>query len=198
MIRSTLALALGLALGCSAPFSTRLREPESPPTLRKLVILPFANDPAPGGTVESDASSVVATRVLEALTQETDLEIIPPEEAARVRGVAGEATGEELRHQFGIDAVLTGVVRRYVERSGGPGGSSRPAAVWFSLELRLPDGALLWSGTYDETQQALSDDLGSLGRAWQRGFRWVTAADLAGYGARQLARELAADTAPWS
>jgi hypothetical protein len=191
-------LLLGLALACAAPVSTQLREPRSPPTLRKLVVLPFASDPAPGGTVESDAAAVVATRVLEVLMQETGFEIVPPGEAARVHGLGGPAGGEELRRLFGSDAVLTGVVRRYVERSGGPAGASRPAAVWFGLELRTPDGELLWSGVYDETQRALSDDLGSLGRAWQRGFRWVTAADLAGYGARKLVQALAADIEPWS
>ena len=198
MTWSTHVLLLGLALGCAAPVSSELREQKAPPILRKLVILPFASDPAPGGSVEADAAAVVATRVLQAMTQETALEIIPPDEAARVRGVAGAPSGGDLRRQFGCDAVLTGTVRRYVERSGGPGGSSRPAAVWFSLELRSPDGELLWSGTYNETQRALSEDLGSFGRAWQRGFRWVTAADLAGYGARQLVRALALDTGSWS
>jgi hypothetical protein len=198
MTRLGLALLLGLALACAAPVSTQLREPRSPPTLRKLVVLPFASDPAPGGTVESDAAAVVATRVLEALTQETDFEVVPPGDAARVADVGRANSGEELRRLFGSDAVLTGVVRRYVERSGGPGGASRPAAVWFGLELRTLDGEVLWSGSYDETQRALSDDLGSLGRAWQRGFRWVTAADLASYGARKLVQELAADVEPWS
>jgi len=198
MNRLSLVLLVGLALGCAAPFSTELRAPTAPPILRKVVILPFASDPAPGGSVAVDAAAVVATRVLEAMTQETRLEIVPPGEAARVRGVAEVPSGEELRGQFGSDAVLTGSVRRYVERSGGSGGSSRPAAVWFSLELRSADGELLWSGTYNETQRALSEDLGSFGRAWQRGFRWVTAADLAGYGARELVRALATDMGSWS
>jgi hypothetical protein len=198
MNRLSLVPLLGLALGCAAAISTELREPNAPLILRKLVIMPFATDPAPGGSVPVDAAAVVATRVLEAMTQETRLEIVPPGEAARVRGGAEVPSGEELRRQFGVDAVLTGSVRRYVERIGGPAGASRPAAVWFSLELRSPDGEILWSGTYDETQRALSEDLGSFGRAWRRGFRWVTAADLAGYGARQLARALAAETVSWS
>ena len=198
MTRPILALLVGLALGCAVPVSSRIRELDPMPTLRKLVILPFAADPVRGGAVEDDATAVVATRMVEALTQDTDLEIVPPEEAVRARGQAGEASGAELRRLFGSDAILSGVVRRYIERSGGPGGSSRPASVWFSLELRTPEGELLWSGTYDETQRGLSEDLGSLGRAWQRGFRFVTAADLAGYGAHQLVRSLEADYGPWS
>jgi hypothetical protein len=162
------------------------------------VILPFASDPVAGAAANADAAAVVTTRFLQAMTQESSFEIVPPDEAARVPGILGPAGGELVRRQFGADAILTGVVRRYVERTGGPGGTSRPAAVWFRLELRSPDGVLLWSGVYDETQRALSEDLGSLGRAWQRGFRWVTAADLAGYGANRLARALVADIRPWS
>lgn len=192
------AAAIGLTLGCAAPISTQLREPQPAPTIRKLVILPFASDPVAGAAANADAAAVVTTRFLQAMTQESSFEIVPPDEAARVPGILGPAGGELVRRQFGADAILTGVVRRYVERTGGPGGTSQPAAVWFRLELRSPDGVLLWSGVYDETQRALSEDLGSLGRAWQRGFRWVTAADLAGYGANRLARALVADIRPWS
>ncbi len=198
VIRSAVVLLLGFALACATPVSTEVREPKVPPILRKVVILPFASEPAPGGSVAADGAAVVATRVLQAMTQETELQVISPDEAARARGASDSPTGEELRSLFGCDAVLTGTVRRYVERTGGPGGSSRPAAVWFSLELRSPDGELLWSGAYNETQRALSEDLGSFGRAWQRGFRWVPAAELAAYGARELVRELTADTGSWS
>ncbi len=198
MTRVVLTALLGLALGCAAPFSSETRATQSPPALRKLVVLPFTTQSATGAVVDADSAAVVTTRVLQAMTRESDFEIVPPEEAVRVPGSLGPGGGAVLRRQFGVDAVLTGTVRRFVDRQGGPGGTHRPASVWFRLELHTPDGDLLWSGTYDETQQALSDDLGSLGRAWQRGFRWVTAADLAGYGASQLARALVADTRSWS
>jgi len=198
MTRAAWALALGFALGCAAPIWTEVSDPQPPPVLRKLALLPLETDPAPGGTVADDAAKVIAARVLQALTEETDLQVVPPDQAALVPGSEGPAGGAALRRSFGVDAVMTGVVRRYVERSGGPGGSARPSAVWFRLELRSTAGDLFWSGTYNETQAALSENLGSLGRAWQRGFRWVTAADLAGYGARQLARALAEETETWN
>jgi hypothetical protein len=198
MTRAVLAVLLGVTLGCAPPIWTEVATPEQPPVVRKVAMLPLIGDPAPGGTVDDDAVAVVNTRVLQALTEETNLEIIPPDKTSLVPGAADRKGGDALRKTFGADAVLTGVVRRFVERSGGPTGSSRPSAVWFTLELRTTDGALLWSGTYNETQAALSDDLGSFRRAWQRGFQWVTAADLAGYGARQLARALAEEVAAWS
>lgn len=198
MRRFVLAALVGLTLGCAPPIWTEVAEPQAPTVLRKLAMLPFSSEPAPGGTLDSDAIRIVSTRVLQALTQETNLEIIPPDKTVLVPGAGARSGGELLRTTFGADAVLTGTVRRFVERSGGPSGSSRPSAVWFTLELRTIEGALLWSGTYNETQAALSDDLGSFRRAWQRGFQWVTAADLADYGARKLAQALAAEIDAWS
>lgn len=198
MTRAVLPLLLGLTLGCAPPIWTEVANPQPSPVVRKIAMLPFSGDPAPGGMLDSDAVRIVTTRVLQALTQETNLQIIPPDETLLVPGAGGRTGAELLEKNFGADAVLTGVVRRFVERSGGPSGSSRPSAVWFTLELRTTGGALLWSGTYNETQAALSDDLGSFRRAWQRGFKWVTAADLAGYGARELAQALAEEVAAWS
>ena len=198
MTRVVRAVALGLMLGCAPPIWTEVGDPQPPPVVHRIALLPFTADPAPGGTIEADALEVVSTRVLEALTRETDLEIIPPDKTSLVPGADAAKGGEALRKTFGADAVLSGVVRRFVERSGGPSGSSRPSAVWFTLELRTPGGALLWSGTYNETQAALSENLGTLGRAWQRGFKWVTAAELADYGARELAQAMAQEVAPWS
>jgi hypothetical protein len=197
-MRAVLGCLVGLALGCAAPISIQLPDVQQPYAVHKIVLLPFTSEPVPGGSVEGDAAAVVTTRVLQALTQETRLDIVPPGEAVRVSAAGKTPSGVELRQQFGVDAILTGVVHRYVERIGGPSGAMKPASVWFSLDLRTPDGTPLWSGTYEESQRALSEDLGSFSRAWDRGFRWVTAADLAGYGARQLSRSLALDLELWS
>lgn len=189
---------VALLFACAAPISVQLPELEQAPSVHKIVLLPFTTDPLRGTLVQGDADAVVTTRVLQALTQETNLEVVPPGEAAHVGAAGKTPSGAELKKQFGVDAVLTGQVHRYVERVGGPGGAMKPASVSFTIELRTPDGALLWTGTYDETQQALSENLGSIKRAWSRSFRWVTAADLAGYGARQLSLALSEDLALWS
>ncbi len=49
----------------------------------------------------------------------------------------------------------------------------------------------------DETQRSLSEDLSSLGRAYERRFRWVTAETLANYGSRVLVQRLDADLRRW-
>ena len=91
---------------------------ETPPAVHKIVVLPFTSDPARGVRCEGDADAVVTTRVLQALTQETNLDVVPPGEAAHVGPAGKTPSGTELRKQFGVDAILTGVVHRYVERIG--------------------------------------------------------------------------------
>jgi hypothetical protein len=94
--------------------------------------------------------------------------------------------GRVAREAFGADGVLFIRIRRFVPRVGGQRGVVQPASVWFELDLRSPDGVLLWRGEYDETQRGLTDDALAFGRAMARRFRWVTAEELAGYGAREL------------
>jgi hypothetical protein len=186
-MRLALALLLAAALGCATPITSTLYEaPESGP-VKKVALLPLAND----------ETGVVTARLLQALNEETDFEVIGPEEALRA-GAGRTPTAAELERDFAVDAVVAGDVRRFSEREGGPRGVERPAAVWFTLELRSTSGRLLWSGVYQETQEPLSDNVMRLGLAWQRGFKWVTAADLADYGARELARAMASEAGSWS
>jgi hypothetical protein len=93
--------------------------------------------------------------------------------------------------------VLFGRVRRYRSRVGGERGVTRPAAVWFDLELRLPSGVRIWGGLYREEQKAVSEDLLSLGLAAQRGFSWLDAPELSEYGARELVAALVEDLGRW-
>jgi hypothetical protein len=85
------------------------------------------------------------------------------------------------------DAVLTGYIYRYEERVGTPYAASRPASVAFSLHLiRSADGADIWFGYVDETQQTLSENLFNITAFWQRKGRWVSADEMAGDGLTKL------------
>jgi hypothetical protein len=174
--RAAAALAALVALGCAAPVRTDFVTPDPPTGFHTLALVPLGTDPL-GLNVPEAAPRLVTARVASALESETKLRVVDPSQA---------------------QAVLTGVVRRYVERDGTSTGVRHPASVWIILELRDPEGRELWTGSYEETQPALSEDAGSLPRAWERGFRWVTADDLAAYGARELVRELAREVATWS
>ena len=177
MTRLAATCAALLVLACAAPIHTELHAGAEPPPVAKLAVLPVQIDPMTLGDVPSEAPDAVTARILAALDAETRLRVVDAPQA---------------------DAVLSGFVRRWAEREGSATGVRHPASVWIVLELRDGDSRLLWTGTYEETQAPLSEDLGSLPRAWDRGFRWVTAQELADYGARELVRALAAEIATWS
>ena len=177
MTRLAAALAALLPLACAAPIHTESYVQGETVLIRKVALIPLGEDLMRGGRGGSEAAAIVTARVLDALDSETKLRVVDPAQA---------------------DAVLSGVVRRWVERDGSASGVRQAASVWFVLELRDGEGRKIWSGTYEETQAPLSEDAGSFPRAWDRGFRWVTAEELANYGARELVRELAVEVASWS
>ncbi len=98
-----------------------------------------------------------------------------------------QAFGEELK----VDAVLYSKLFRFEDRIGGEYSVKRPASVAFTLQIiRVSDGATLWRNTFDETQQALMENLLKAGLYRKTGLRWLTAAQLADYGLNQAVDEL--------
>ncbi len=100
--------------------------------------------------------------------------------------LAGDYIGDRLSlaldvgRQVQTDAVLICTVYRYVEREGKKSAVVHPASVAFNYRLVLTDsGRTICSGVFDETQQALFDNLFSLSSAIKRGFEWITVEALA-------------------
>ena len=175
---------------------------------------PSDDAPAPGAdapVAPSDAAALVTRFVSEEFAA-GGFEIVPADDLAR----AFEAVGHEVPHgdrlalarvaasEFGATALLLGRVDRYREREGGELGSLRPASVGFELVLvQAPGGRKLWSATFDHTQRALSEDVFRASRLPGAGSRWLSAAELARWGAGEAAAHLlelrgapSADAAP--
>ncbi len=93
--------------------------------------------------------------------------------------------------ELGVDAVLYGKLYRFEQRIGGPYAVKRPASVALSLHLiRVSDGKILWSFTFDETQKPLSEDLFKAGFYRKAGMKWLSAEELASYGISKAIGEL--------
>ena len=166
-----------LAVACAAPIRTETFQVEPPVTVRRIAVVPIEVDPLLAAGVPSEAAGFVTSHLLDALKDQSALRVVDGP---------------------GADASLGGAIRRWSQREGSTTGVRRPAAVWLALELRDREGRVIWSGVYEETQPPLSEDLGSLPRAWERGFRWVTAEELCEYGLRELVDDLAREAAAWS
>jgi hypothetical protein len=119
--------------------------------------------------------------------------VIPPREAtAAARELAGSKSIDsipthEIAQRLGADAALSGKVLVYQERVGGRFGADPPAVVGFEAKLVAPDGNLLWEGNYYEKQRPMTEDVMGFIRRYGM---FVTADELAAYGATKLAEDL--------
>jgi len=105
----------------------------------------------------------------------------PEEQAALKRDPLSEAVrqGEAVR----VYAVVIGAVYRFEERQGGPLGVEKPASVAFDAHLiRTDDRKVIWSGTVDQTQRALSENLLRARTFVRGGGKWVTVEELTSLG----------------
>ncbi len=95
------------------------------------------------------------------------------------RGMERE-TALELARSYNADGVLAGCLYLFRQRRGKRYSVVEPAAVAFDVVLLdARNGRIAWKGVFIETQQALSENLLSLGDFVRRGGRWLTAEELA-------------------
>ncbi|MEA3548779.1 MAG: hypothetical protein U9R66_14095 [Thermodesulfobacteriota bacterium] len=88
--------------------------------------------------------------------------------------------------QMNSDAVLLITLERFRERDGTQYSVEAPASVSFEYKLLKSDGPqILCNGVFEETQVPLTDNIFTLKKAKKRGFKWITAEDLAREGIKE-------------
>lgn len=90
------------------------------------------------------------------------------------------AVARHVARQTEADAVLLISLNRFIEREGSEHSINQPASVSFQYRLiHVENGSNLCFGKFDETQEALFSNLFSFSKAYNRGFKWITAKKLA-------------------
>ncbi len=85
-----------------------------------------------------------------------------------------------LAQQMKTDAILICSLHRFNQRQGGKYSIAQPASVAFKYQvIQSTNGTVLCFGEFNETQQALFDNILTYKNAKQRGFKWITAEELA-------------------
>jgi len=196
-MRVLLVIALLGALGCTETVATEprpaLAELNAP--LRRIAVMPFTASALVrqevGEEKPRDAAQLVAKYVAEALAAR-GVEVIPPEDvAATLEGAdPTQRVGALLREKRGAEAVVRGELTRWEEREGEAMGTLHPAAVGFRVGLQGADGRMLWNAEFDERQQPLSDNVLRAGQYPGAGTRWLTAEELARWGAQETVKKL--------
>jgi hypothetical protein len=196
-----LAAAALLAASCISP--VRVQEEAAPGgaalALARVAVAPFAAAPRAGAPpVPADAVSLLEAYVGDGLA-ERGLDVVPASDMRAVLGAEGAPPGRldpravaRLAHErFGADAVVLGDVTRFLERSGEALGSEQPASVGFAVRIhRAPTGERVWAAEFEETQLAWSDNVLLTTRYPGGGTRWLTAAEFARWGAREVTRKV--------
>jgi hypothetical protein len=175
--------------------------------VRRVVVSPFRAggelarlEERPDAPTADEAAKLVGRYVAEALGTQ-GLEVIPADDLSRsfpaeitpTTPLDPVALARVAADRFGADAVMVGAVDRYRDRTGEALGTTRPASVSFRVTLhRAPDGARLWNAVFDETQAPLNENVLNARRYPGGGTRWLSAEELARWGAEELAKELMA------
>jgi hypothetical protein len=186
--------------GCN-PFH---RPPKLPERVDLIAVMPIeplertsATPPVPVETLPPEAPRQVTAAVYGALTSSSEWRVVPDltlvQALAHMKGEGDLASrARALGKEVGADAVLFGTVSRYVERVGAEYGARHPAAVAFTLKLiSVPSGEILWTGSFDQTQQPLTTNLFNWWQFWLGGPRWFTAQEFTRVGMEHVLRDLA-------
>lgn len=126
----------------------------------------------------------------------TNIEIVYPGEYFEGRvddpekepasGTVAQSSGES-GNEPPLDAVLTGVITKFRNRSGGPLIGDKGAHVTYTAYLvSTKDGEILWEATFNEEQIFLLDNLLLLPRYAENGFIWQRSDQLARSGLKRV------------
>jgi len=195
----TASILLAVA-GCN-PFHHPPKLPERVDLIAVMPIEPVeyaSATPAEGvQSLPPEAPRQVTAAVYGVLTSSSEWRVVPDltvaQALAHMKGEGDlDSRARALGKEVGANAVLFGTVSRYVERVGAEYGAQHPAAVAFTLKLlSVASGQIIWSGSFDQTQQPLSTNLFNWWQFWRGGPRWFTAQEFTVLGVEHVLRDLA-------
>jgi hypothetical protein len=141
------------------------------------------------GATREGADRLLTDLLVDALQQQTALQTVPSRDAYAVMDAvksAGDSQQSALKilaktgRMLKADMVIQGYLYRFEDRVGADYSAESAASVAFDVYLiDCAEQKLVWSGYFDQTQQALSDDLRYIGTFFRRGGRWITAEEMA-------------------
>jgi hypothetical protein len=204
----TTVAALFALVGCStvrpAPVVQHQTLRIPPGSLKKVAVVPFSHKDTltkysgKDGASPETAAELVARFLTEALVKR-GIQVIPPSDLSTALSAQGlnptdinpRTAAEVAATEFGATAIMIGQVSRYRERQGEKFGSTGPASVAFKATIYTADPVQrVWSSQFDETQRPLSENLFNAPRYPGGGTRWLTAAELAQWGADSAVQTL--------
>lgn len=168
--------------------------PSAPRPVAAVAPSPYA--PTPPARPKGEAAALILSdQIYSTMTSLPRWQIVSDREvraAVSLIPADGEvARARKLAELVHADAVVLSRVLRYRERVGEEWGVKSPASVSFMIELwDMKRGDVAWSGRFDETQRALSENIFALREFTQRRARWLKAEELALEGVKKAVADL--------
>ena len=150
----------------------------------------FEND-----SIQDGSARVLTGMLQEILEKEFNGRTIPLGQAAEVFDIlkiddardTPESVLLKMGDILGADYMMGGNVWRYRDREGTAFSVQTPASVAFAVYLvDMKTRKVIWSGSYDKTQQALTENLLNAKDFFKQGARWLTADELARFGMNKV------------
>ena len=168
----------------------------------RILVLPFKNmawlygegvnvrSPLTGkvfmtGPVAEGADRFLTEMLVDALRRQTHFQTVPSSEAPAVMDALQSSSDKQRSplkalartgRMLDADLVFQGYLYRFKNRVGKDYAAESAASVAFDLYLiDSRSQKVVWSSYFDQTQQALADDLFFIGTFFRRGARWITA-----------------------
>jgi len=200
-MRAALVGTVGLVAlaGCSL----LQRNPPIDERINLIAVMPIEREePVDASTGEqrprlkSGAQRVVTAQIYSVLASSSTWRFVPDltvmQALPKIDSTGGlQSRARALGKAVGADGVLFGTVSRYKDREGGEYGAREPASVAFTLSLlSVSTGKVLWTRTFNETQQSLSSNLFNWWQFWRGGPRWFTAEEFTRLGVERLLDDL--------
>jgi hypothetical protein len=147
---------VGFATQDLGVYVDRLEDPEKTDKCR------YCGKHIKAGNIHKDAERIIMNRLKEGLME---------------KGV-GYVEGKERTRYINV------FIYRFEERRGGNFAADKPAGVGFHMHL-IEDNNIIRIFVFDETQQALSENVLNIGKFFRRGGKWLTAGELSEEGIKK-------------
>ena len=148
------------------------------------------------GKVIEDADHFLTEHLISIINRHKGIQLISLNKARKVynqllpqgeKEIPNREKVVEIGRTLGANAVLVGYVYRFKDREGTPYSVDTPASVAFDIDLvDVKDGQIIWYGRFNETQQALTEDLFQLKKFIKRKGGWITAWEMAVSGLEEV------------
>lgn len=201
--RSAVVLATALLGACASPAireeSTSALAARTKP-FQVVAVMPFTvsegvgDGSRQGAAVSPEEAVRVVSRQVTAALDARNVRTVSPEDVGSALYATGTVAkmpevAQLLAEVFAADAVIVGRLTRWVERQGTAAAASRGASVAFEIALfDAPGGERLWLAVFNQTQLPLSENVLQVSQLPGGGSRWLTAEELARWGAERTAR----------